>query len=117
MTIQSGWLSERRPPAGRERTDNATVNPYVKQNARNGKRLTSLSRKSSGVEGQYGDSNNMMILIAVGANLQSRNGSPPLASCVAATEALRGLPGLRRPAGLPRAAPPAGAAAAPPRAG
>jgi 2-amino-4-hydroxy-6-hydroxymethyldihydropteridine diphosphokinase len=37
----------------------------------------------------------MMILIAVGANLQSRNGSPPLATCVAATEALRGLPGLR----------------------
>jgi 2-amino-4-hydroxy-6-hydroxymethyldihydropteridine diphosphokinase len=36
-----------------------------------------------------------MILIALGANLPAADGSAPLASCRAAAEALRGLPGLR----------------------
>ncbi len=36
-----------------------------------------------------------MILIAIGANLPGRDGCPPLATCRAAAEALRGLPGLR----------------------
>ena len=36
-----------------------------------------------------------MILIAIGANLPGRDGSSPLATCRAAAEALRGLPGLR----------------------
>ncbi len=36
-----------------------------------------------------------MILIALGANLPAADGTPPLATCQAAAEALRGLPGLR----------------------
>jgi 2-amino-4-hydroxy-6-hydroxymethyldihydropteridine diphosphokinase len=36
-----------------------------------------------------------VILIAIGANLPGRDGSSPLATCRAAAEALRGLPGLR----------------------
>jgi 2-amino-4-hydroxy-6-hydroxymethyldihydropteridine diphosphokinase len=36
-----------------------------------------------------------MILIALGANLPAPNGASPLATCRAAAEALRGLPGLR----------------------
>jgi 2-amino-4-hydroxy-6-hydroxymethyldihydropteridine diphosphokinase len=36
-----------------------------------------------------------MILIALGANLPGPGGSMPLATCRAAAEALRGLPGLR----------------------
>ena len=36
-----------------------------------------------------------MILIAIGANLPARDGSSPLATCRAAAEALRALPGLR----------------------
>jgi len=36
-----------------------------------------------------------MILIALGANLPAPNGATPLASCRAAAEALRALPGLR----------------------
>ncbi|OJY76962.1 MAG: 2-amino-4-hydroxy-6-hydroxymethyldihydropteridine diphosphokinase [Rhodospirillales bacterium 70-18] len=35
------------------------------------------------------------ILIALGANLSGPQGQPPLATCRAAVEALRGLPGLR----------------------
>lgn len=36
-----------------------------------------------------------MILVAVGANLPAPDGAAPLATCRAAVEALRGLPGLR----------------------
>jgi len=36
-----------------------------------------------------------VILIAIGANLPGVDGCPPLATCRAAAEALRGLPGLR----------------------
>lgn len=36
-----------------------------------------------------------MILIALGANLPAADGALPLATCRAAAEALRGLPGLR----------------------
>jgi 2-amino-4-hydroxy-6-hydroxymethyldihydropteridine diphosphokinase len=36
-----------------------------------------------------------MILIAIGANLPDRHGAHPLATCRAAAEALRALPGLR----------------------
>jgi 2-amino-4-hydroxy-6-hydroxymethyldihydropteridine diphosphokinase len=36
-----------------------------------------------------------VILIAIGANLPARDGSSPLATCRAAAEALRALPGLR----------------------
>ena len=36
-----------------------------------------------------------MILIAIGANLPGPDGAPPLATCRAAAEALRRLPGLR----------------------
>lgn len=36
-----------------------------------------------------------MILVAIGANLPARNGATPLATCLAAVEALRSLPGLR----------------------
>jgi 2-amino-4-hydroxy-6-hydroxymethyldihydropteridine diphosphokinase len=36
-----------------------------------------------------------MILVAVGANLPDRHGALPLATCKAAAEALRSLPGLR----------------------
>jgi 2-amino-4-hydroxy-6-hydroxymethyldihydropteridine diphosphokinase len=36
-----------------------------------------------------------VILVAVGANLPARDGALPLATCRAAVEALRGLPGLR----------------------
>lgn len=36
-----------------------------------------------------------MILIAIGANLPDREGRSPLATCLAAVEALRLLPGLR----------------------
>jgi 2-amino-4-hydroxy-6-hydroxymethyldihydropteridine diphosphokinase len=36
-----------------------------------------------------------MILIALGANLPAPDGASPLATCRAAVEALRGLPGLR----------------------
>jgi 2-amino-4-hydroxy-6-hydroxymethyldihydropteridine diphosphokinase len=36
-----------------------------------------------------------MILIALGANLPGPDGAAPLATCRAAAEALRGLPGLR----------------------
>jgi 2-amino-4-hydroxy-6-hydroxymethyldihydropteridine diphosphokinase len=36
-----------------------------------------------------------MILIAIGANLPGRDGASPLATCRAAAEALRALPGLR----------------------
>jgi 2-amino-4-hydroxy-6-hydroxymethyldihydropteridine diphosphokinase len=36
-----------------------------------------------------------MILIGVGANLPAADGAAPLATCRAAVEALRGLPGLR----------------------
>ena len=36
-----------------------------------------------------------MILIAIGANLPDRHGAHPLATCRAAAEALRSLPGLR----------------------
>ncbi len=36
-----------------------------------------------------------MILVAIGANLPSRSGAAPLATCRAAVEAMRGLPGLR----------------------
>lgn len=42
-----------------------------------------------------------MIFVAIGANLPDRDGRPPLASCRAAAEALRSLPGLRL-AGLSR---------------
>ena len=36
-----------------------------------------------------------LVLIALGANLPGPQGQPPLATCRAALEALRGLPGLR----------------------
>jgi 2-amino-4-hydroxy-6-hydroxymethyldihydropteridine diphosphokinase len=36
-----------------------------------------------------------MILIALGANLPAADGAAPMATCRAAAEALRGLPGLR----------------------
>ena len=36
----------------------------------------------------------MMILIAIGANLQSGGGADPLATCEAAVESLRAIPGL-----------------------
>jgi 2-amino-4-hydroxy-6-hydroxymethyldihydropteridine diphosphokinase len=36
-----------------------------------------------------------VILIAIGANLPDRDGRPPLDTCRAAADALRGLPGLR----------------------
>ena len=35
------------------------------------------------------------ILVAIGANLPGANGAAPLVACLAAVEALRGLPGLR----------------------
>ena len=42
-----------------------------------------------------------MILIAIGANLPGHDGRSPLATCRAAVEALRALPGLRFVAASP----------------